>query len=337
MAEMVAIQSHQPDEIAREIETVSESSQHASENQAIAELLDEIANLLAEQGAGEFRVRAYQNASKTLHSLATPVRNIMLHEGVMGLIDLPTIGHSIANLIEQYLRLGRIPLLDRLRGDETAERLFATLPSIGPELAHRIHEELEIETLLELWAAAKDGRLEKVPGMGRKRIRAIRESLADRLRHRAPAGPSALAADMTRSEPAVYDHTVSGARESDHEVSVAELLDVDEEYRRLASQGKLTKIAPRHFNPGAVAWLPILHCQRSDRHYTAMYSNTARAHQLNTTKDWVILYRDDPKSHDRWTVITSQFGKLRGCRIVRGREEECWRHYRPHSAGDPHP
>ncbi|WP_442510612.1 helix-hairpin-helix domain-containing protein [Novipirellula sp. SH528] len=331
---MVAIQSHQPDEIAREIETVSESSHHATENQAIAELLDEIAILLAEQDAGEFRVRAYQNASKTLHSLATPVRNILLHDGVVGLIDLPTIGHSIANLIEQYLRLGRIPLLDRLRGEETAERLFATLPSIGPELAHRIHEELEIETLLELWAAAKDGRLEKVPGMGRKRIRAIRESLADRLRHRTS---SSTAADMTRSERAVYDHpSGSGEHASDHEVPVAELLDVDEEYQRLAASGKLPKIAPRHFNPGAVAWLPILHCQRADRHYTAMYSNTARAHELNTTKDWVIIYRDDPKSHDRWTVITSQFGKLRGCRIVRGREEECWRHYRP-MHGDTHP
>ncbi|EMI18071.1 DNA polymerase family X protein [Rhodopirellula maiorica SM1] len=330
---MVAIQSHQPDEIACEIESVSESSHLALENQAIAELLDEIANLLAEQGAGEFRVRAYQNASKTLRSLATPVRNIMLHDGVVGLIELPTIGHSIANLIEQYLRLGRIPLLDRLRGEETAERLFATLPSIGSELAHRIHEELEIETLLELWAAAKDGRLEKVPGLGRKRIRAIRESLADRLRHRHSAD---TAADSTRSARAGYSNTVSEDRPSDHEVSVAELLDVDEEYRRLASQGKLTKIAPRHFNPGAVAWLPILHCQRADRHYTAMYSNTARAHELNTTKDWVILYRDDPKSHDRWTVITSQFGKLRGCRIVRGREEECWQHYRHHPSGDTH-
>ena len=111
-------------------------------------------------------------------------------------------------------------------------------------------------------------------------------------------------------------------------MSVNELLDVDEEYRRLAAAGKLTKIAPRRFNPGSVAWLPIIHCLRGDRHYTVMYSNTARAHELNTTKDWVIIYRDDPKSHGRWTVITSQFGKLRGCRIVRGREEECLQHYR---------
>ena len=108
---------------------------------------------------------------------------------------------------------------------------------------------------------------------------------------------------------------------------VSELLDVDAEYRRLAARGKLPKIAPSRFNPTSTAWLPILHTHRGDRHYTALFSNTARAHQLNTTKDWVVIYRDDPHSHGRWTVITSQFGELSGWRIIRGRERECSEYY----------
>ena len=71
---MVVIQSSQPDEIASEIEAVSEHRHHLSENLAIAELLAEIATLLSDQGAGEFRVHAYENASKTLQTLSTPVR-----------------------------------------------------------------------------------------------------------------------------------------------------------------------------------------------------------------------------------------------------------------------
>jgi putative hydrolase len=51
---------------------------------------------------------------------------------------------------------------------------------------------------------------------------------------------------------------------------------------------------------------------------------------LNTTKDWVVIYRDDPQSSGRWTVITSQFGRLRGWRIVRGREAECEEYYLNH-------
>lgn len=183
------------------------------------------------------------------------------------------------------------------------------MPDIGPELARRIHEQLGIETLAELETAANDGRLAEVPGMGRKRIRAVRESLAGRFRRRRTAGRM-----IQPSEPA-------------DEVPVAELLDVDAEYRRLAAGRKLPRIAPRRFNPTGEAWLPILHTQRGDRHYTALYSNTARAHEFGTTHDWVVIYRDDDRDHGRWTVITANYGRLRGHRIVRGREDECTEYY----------
>ncbi|TWU28777.1 helix-hairpin-helix domain-containing protein [Novipirellula artificiosorum] len=307
---MVAIGSSQPNEAMEEIEGIR--THETPINRAIASQLSEVARLLADQGASEFRVRAYQNASETLSGFLKPVSEVLHEEGLAGLIAIPTIGRSIANLMDQYLRLGRMPLLDRLRGEDAAERIFSTIPSIGPELSRRIHEQLEIETLPELFAAASDGRLERVTGIGGKRMLAIRETLAERIRHRKSAKePTPRPSDVDRS------------------VSIDELLEVDEEYRRLAAQGRLPKIAPRQFNPGRVAWLPILHTQREDRHYTALYSNTQRAHQLNTIKDWVIIYRDDPQSHSRWTVITSQFGTLRGHRIVRGREDECEAIYDP--------
>ena len=227
----------------------------------------------------------------------------------MGLTSLPTIGTSIANLIEQQLRLGKMPLLDRLRGEAPAERYFTSLSGIGPELSHLIHEYLHVETLPELYAAARQGRLDQVPGIGRKRARAILESVSQRLQIHGEV-PLPISADADRSVP------------------VAEILAIDEEYRRLASEDKLPRIAPRKFNPGNIAWLPILHTERGGRHYSALFSNTSRAHDLNTTKDWVVIYRDDSGSHGRWTVITSQFGKLHGCRIVRGREHECLEFYR---------
>jgi hypothetical protein len=284
----------------------SGAQRSGSDNENLAFLLTDIARLLTEQGANEFRVQAYRKAAKTISDLDGPVRAVFERDGIDGLIALPTIGTSIANLIEQFLRTGHIPLLDRLRGDDRAEKLFGTVPSLGPELSRRIHEQLEIETLPELFAAANDGRLEKVPGIGRKRTQAVRECLAERLRDRRRVVAS------EKTYPPV-----------DHSVAVSEILDVDAEYRRLAAENKLIKIAPQRFNPGAVAWLPILHTERGDRHYTALFSNTARAHELNATRDWVVVYRDDSKAHQRWTVITSQFGKLRGSRIVRGREQEC--------------
>jgi len=279
-------------------------------NEQVAATLDEVAGLLESQGANPFRVRAYRGAAKTVRGLKGPVHQIVKAEGVGGLMQLPGIGRSLAHTIDHLARSGRLPLLERLRGENAAERIFASVPDIGPGLAQRIHEHLGIETLAELESAANDGRLAQVPGMGRKRIRAVRESLAGRFaRRRRSAGQA-----IQPSEPT-------------EQVPVAELLDVDAEYRRLAAQRKLPRIAPRRFNPTGEAWLPILHTQRGDRHYTALYSNTARAHEFGTTHDWVVIYRDDDHDHGRWTVITASYGPLRGRRIVRGREDDCAAHY----------
>ncbi len=136
-------------------------------------------------------------------------------------------------------------------------------------------------------------------------LRIIRESLAGRLRlrQRPPTTPAG------------------------EQPKVGELLDVDREYREKAEAGQLPRIAPRRFNPGGEAWLPVLHTERGGRHYSALFSNTAHAHQQGTTRDWVVIYRDDDDNHGQWTVVTAKSGALRGRRVVRGREEECARHY----------
>jgi len=107
-----------------------------------------------------------------------------------------------------------------------------------------------------------------------------------------------------------------------------ELLDVDREYREKAAAGTLHRIAPRRFNPSHEAWLPVMHTQRGERHYTALFSNTARAHQLGQTRDWVILYYDDGTWERQCTVITAQRDPLKGQRIVRGRESDCEAYYK---------
>ena len=106
------------------------------------------------------------------------------------------------------------------------------------------------------------------------------------------------------------------------------LLDVDREYRIKATSGSLRKIAPKRFNPGGKAWLPILHTVRGPWHFTALYSNTALAHQLGRTGDWVVIYfHRDASPEGRRTIVTGDTSPARGRRIVRGREAECerWR------------
>jgi hypothetical protein len=113
---------------------------------------------------------------------------------------------------------------------------------------------------------------------------------------------------------------------------VDDLLSVDHEYREKAEAGELKRIAPRRFNPTGEAWLPILHTDRGAHHYTALFSNTARAHELGRTHDWVVLYVDGRDAEQQYTVITSGRGAFRGRRIVRGREAECYALYRERAA-----
>ena len=108
---------------------------------------------------------------------------------------------------------------------------------------------------------------------------------------------------------------------------IDDLLGVDREYREKSEAGALKLIAPRRFNPTGEAWLPILHTDRGEHHYTAVFSNTARAHELGKTHDWVVLYVDGRDAEQQYTVITSGRGAFRGRRIVRGREAECYALY----------
>lgn len=108
---------------------------------------------------------------------------------------------------------------------------------------------------------------------------------------------------------------------------IAELLDVDREYRDRADANDLPRIAPRRFNPSGDRWLPVMHTKRDARHYTALFSNTAMAHRLHRTHDWVVLYSDGVDGERQCTVVTAHHGPLVGRRVVRGREADCITHY----------
>jgi DNA polymerase (family 10) len=290
----------------------------AAVNAEIGRKLEEVARLLADQGANPFRVHAYEQGAATLRGLDRSAAEILSEHGVEGLERLPAIGPTLARAIRDLLRFGRLPMLERLRGEMDPERLLASVPGIGRRLARRLHQDLEIDSLEELEAAAHDGRLATVAGFGPKKIAGVVDTLASRLRR----------------------VRVGAAASAEAPPEVAELLEVDSEYRRKSAAGELRRIAPRRFNPGGEAWLPVLHTERGGRHYTALFSNTARAHELGKTRDWVVLYHDGGSGERQNTVITAERGPLVGRRLVIGRERECEAYYGregARGAGPPEP
>ena len=119
------------------------------------------------------------------------------------------------------------------------------------------------------------------------------------------------------------------SRRPGHGPGVGVLLSVDREYRTKVRAGQLPKIAPRRFNPSGEKWLPVLHTKRGGWEFTVLFSNTARAHQLARTNDWVVIYFYGGDHHEgQHTVVTETRGPLHNLRVVRGREVECRTFYR---------
>ena len=273
-------------------------------NAQIAERLRFMADLREQQGDNGFRVQAYRRAADTLERLEQPVDAVLAQKGRAGLMALYGVGAGIAAAIAEMASTGRWAQLERLQGVLEPEQLFRSLPGIGHKLAARLHDELEIETLEQLEMAAHDGRLERVAGVGARRAAAVRAVLNERLGAR---------------------HI---RRRADPVPSTGVLLGVDAAYRRRAAAGELRMIAPRRFNPKGEAWLPVMHLDQGRWHFTALFSNTARAHQLGKSRDWVVLYFHTANSPEsQVTIVTETRGALKGQRVVRGREPDCAAHY----------
>lgn len=134
-------------------------------NAEIASELDKVADLLAIEGANPFRVRAYRRAARLVGELPRSVTD-MLAAGE-SLDDLPGIGEDLSAKIATIARGEHLPLLTDLERQVPAGvTTLLAVPGLGPKRVHRLHEELGIDTIEKLAAAARAGKLREVPGFG---------------------------------------------------------------------------------------------------------------------------------------------------------------------------
>lgn len=269
-------------------------------NRMAADWLREAATLLERQNDNPFRVAAYRRAADAIASADKDAQELFETGGLEALKTIPAVGEHIAASLAEMATTGQWVYLRRLRGSAEPVDVFRTVPGVGPILASRLHDACHAETLEQLEAALhQEGHL-SIKGVGPRRQAALRAVLSQML---------------ARSQPV-------RTRLAD-EPEVAVLLDVDREYRLKAKSNQLKKITPRRFNPRGEAWLPVFHTDRGPWHFTALFSNSARAHEFDKAHDWVVIYFHSDKGHQsQRTVVTETRGHLAGQRVVRGREEE---------------
>lgn len=131
-------------------------------NQEIAGIFNEIADLLEIKGENPFRIRAYRRAAQNIEGLAKDVAGLSKEE----LLEIPGIGHDLADKIQEYITTGKIKSHEDLK-KEVPEGLAAllTVPSLGPKTAKLLYERLKIKDIDELEHLAREHKLTGLPGI----------------------------------------------------------------------------------------------------------------------------------------------------------------------------
>lgn len=147
------------------------------DSRTAAHVLGQIASLLELRGENRFRARAYQSAARAVLALDTDDLAPLLRSGELA--ELPGVGPATLDVLAELVETGDSSYLDRLRED-TPEGLLEMLrvPGLGTSKIHAIHAGLDIDTVAELEAAAKDGRLAALKGFGPKTAEKILKGLA---------------------------------------------------------------------------------------------------------------------------------------------------------------
>jgi DNA polymerase (family 10) len=145
-------------------------------NNDVADIFDELANLLEIRGENPFRVRAYRNAARTVASLSRIVTELAAEE--KGLDGLPGIGKDLADKIRTIVATKKLPLLEELK-KELPEGLSTLMKirGLGPKKIAVLYKELKIASLGDLKKAAQEGKIHELPGFSIKTEQTLLEEL----------------------------------------------------------------------------------------------------------------------------------------------------------------
>ncbi len=145
-------------------------------NQDIANTLNELADLLEIDGAGEFRVRAYRNAAVTVEDSTEDLAS-MVKEG-KDLSEIPGIGESIAEKITLMVKEGKLEQLEELREKVPVNtHELMQIRDLGAKRLRTLYRELGIKSLEDLKTAAEENKISQLEGFGDKTEKKILEEI----------------------------------------------------------------------------------------------------------------------------------------------------------------
>ena len=137
----------------------------AVHNTEIADMFEQLADLLEIREENPFRIRAYRNAARVIR--AHPRSMAELVESGADLEELPGIGKDLAGKIATIVRTGKLPLLEQVHAKVPRPLVEMTrIEGLGPKRAKALYRALKIRSLEDLQRAARSGRIRELKGFG---------------------------------------------------------------------------------------------------------------------------------------------------------------------------
>ena len=137
-------------------------------NKEIAKILYEIGEYLEMKGVA-FKPRAYEKAGYSIENLEEEVSEIYKKGGLKAVEDIPGVGISIAEKVEEIIQTGRLKYYEKLKksfpvkiGELTA------IEGVGPKIIYKLYRKLGVKSVNDLEKAAKAGKIAKIAGFGEK-------------------------------------------------------------------------------------------------------------------------------------------------------------------------
>jgi len=140
-------------------------------NPEFAKIFWDIADFLELKQENHFKIRAYRKAAQVIGSLDQNLEDIYHSGGLKALEEIPGVGQHIAAKIEEQIKTGHVSAYQKLVKEFPKGFLeIINIPGLGPKTALLLHKKFKADTPAKIEKLAKSGQLEKLPGMGAKKV-----------------------------------------------------------------------------------------------------------------------------------------------------------------------
>lgn len=150
------------------------------DNDAVADILNEIGVLLEVKGENPFKTRAYTNGARTIENLDEPLADIIAADRLKG---IKGIGKALQEKVTTLVTTGELEYYENLKASIPQGLIeMLNIPGMGPKKVKAVWYELSITTVDELAEACRSGKVEKLSGFGKKTAEKIVEGIEFRKR-----------------------------------------------------------------------------------------------------------------------------------------------------------